>query len=157
MDVSFEIDKWDSRFLGLAFEVATWSKDPSTKVGCVIVDNELRVVALGFNGFPSGMNDSRELYEDREVKLKRTIHAELNAILNANGPVAECTAYVTAAPCTSCALVLIQSGIDRVVFPEPNADLMSRWGDSINYSRQLFDEAAMEVTEVKVHADYFAK
>lgn len=152
MDVGFDIDKWDSRFLGLAFEVATWSKDPSTKVGCVLVDNSLRVIGLGFNGFPSGMNDAPELYADRETKYKRTIHAEVNAILNANGSVEESTAYVTAAPCTSCALVLIQSGIDRVVYPAPSADLMSRWGESINYSRKLFEEAAMEVQEVPVHA-----
>lgn len=152
MDARFEIDKWDSRFLGLAFEVSTWSKDPSTKVGCVLVDNSLHVVGLGFNGFPQGMNDSEELYADRDTKLKRTIHAELNAILNSNGSAAETTAYVTHAPCTQCALILIQSGVDRVVYPAPNRDLLSRWGESIEYSRSLFEEAAMEVTEVQVHA-----
>lgn len=146
------IDKWDSRFLGLAFEVATWSKDPSTKVGCVITDNDLKVVGLGFNGFPRGMNDADELYADRETKYMRTVHAELNAILNVGGSCEEHTAYVTAAPCTSCALILIQSGIDRVVYPSPSDDLMSRWGDSINNSRRLFEEAEMEVLEVPIHA-----
>jgi dCMP deaminase len=144
------IDKWDSRFLELAFEIASWSKDPSTKVGCVLVDPNLKIVGTGFNGFPAGMNDGPELYADREVKYKRTIHAEINAILNARGDVSECTAYVSAAPCTNCALVLIQSGIDRVVYPVPSDDLMSRWGESIEYSRSLFTEAEVEVQEVSL-------
>lgn len=144
------IDKWDERFLALAFEVASWSKDPSTKVGCVITDNDLRIVGVGFNGFPRGMNDSPALYADRPTKYLRTVHAELNAIFNATSSVNECTAYVTAAPCTNCALALIQSGVDRVVYPTPSADLMSRWSESINNSRALFEEAQIEVTEVPI-------
>jgi dCMP deaminase len=137
-------DKWDLRFLRLANEVSEWSKDPSTKVGCVIVDPDLnRVVGTGYNGFPRGMVDNEDLYKDREVKLLRTIHAETNAILNSERTQG-CTAYVTHPPCTSCALVLIQAGIERVVCVLPSEDLMSRWKDSIQKANGFFAEA--EVT-----------
>jgi dCMP deaminase len=104
------MNKWDLRFLKAAEEVATWSKDPSTKVGCVIVDPELqRRTGEGFNGFPRFMSDDPALYEDRETKYSRTLHAELNAVLFSK-KTEGCTAYVTHPPCSSCALVLIQSG-----------------------------------------------
>ena len=94
------MDKWDLRFLKAAQEVATWSKDPSTKVGCVIVDPELqRRTGEGFNGFPRFMSDDERLYADREVKYARTLHAELNAVLFAK-KTEGCTAYVTHPPCT---------------------------------------------------------
>lgn len=141
------MDKWDERFLRMAGEVATWSKDPSTKVGCVIVRPDLTVSGLGFNGFPSGMCDHEELYNDREVKYTRTIHAEVNAVLNSQGTV-DCTAYVTAPPCTSCALILIQSGIRRVVCRGPSEDLLSRWGESILKTKGFFDEVEIEYEEI---------
>jgi dCMP deaminase len=94
------MDKWDLRFLKAAEEVATWSKDLSTKVGCVIVDPELqRRTGEGFNGFPRFMSDAPELYEDRETKYSRTLHAELNAVLFAK-KTEGCTAYVTCANCS---------------------------------------------------------
>jgi dCMP deaminase len=137
-------DKWDLRFLNLAKEVATWSKDPSTKVGCVIVEPETnRIMGVGFNGFPRGMVDNKELYEDRETKYARTIHAEANAVLNSQ-KTEGCTAYVTHPPCTNCALVLIQSGISRVVAWRPSADLLSRWSDSLAKSEGFFAEVEVE-------------
>lgn len=138
------MDKWDERFLKAADEVATWSKDPSTKVGCVIVDPELqRRTGEGFNGFPRFMSDAKELYEDRDTKYSRTLHAELNAVLFAK-KTEGCTAYVTHPPCTNCALVLIQSGVSRVVCKRPDADLLSRWSDSITKAKGFFDEAEVE-------------
>lgn len=138
------MDKWDDRFLRAADEVATWSKDPSTKVGCVIVDSELqRRVGEGFNGFPRFMSDAVELYADRETKYSRTIHAELNAVLFAK-KTEGCTAYVTHPPCTSCALVLIQSGVSRVVARRPSEDLLSRWEDSISKAEGFFNEAEVK-------------
>jgi dCMP deaminase len=136
--------KWDQRFLKAASEVATWSKDPSTKVGCVIVDPELqRRTGEGFNGFPRFMSDASELYEDREVKYSRTLHAELNAVLFAK-KTEGCTAYVTHPCCTGCALVLIQSGLSRVVARKPSEDLLSRWEESITKAKGFFDEANVE-------------
>lgn len=138
------MDKWDERFIKAADEVASWSKDPSTKVGCVIVDSDLqRRVGEGFNGFPRFMSDAPELYANRETKYSRTIHAELNAVLFAK-KTEGCTAYVTHPCCNHCALVLIQSGINRVVCRKPEADLLSRWEESIETARGLFAEA--EVT-----------
>lgn len=143
------MNKWDLRFLSLAREVASWSKDPSTKVGCVIVDPENRVKGVGFNGFPRGMCDHKELYDDRETKYSRTIHAEVNAVLNSSTTL-DCTAYVTAPPCTGCALVLIQSGITRVVCSAPSGDLLTRWGDQIKKTRGFFEEVEIEYLEVKI-------
>lgn len=138
------MDKWDERFLKAAEEVATWSKDPSTKVGCVIVDSDLqRRVGEGFNGFPRFMSDAKELYEDRETKYSRTIHAELNAVLFAK-KTEGCTAYVTHPPCTNCALVLIQAGVNRVVAKRPSSDLLSRWADSIKNAEGFFAEAEVK-------------
>lgn len=138
------MDKWDERWLKAADEVASWSKDPSTQVGCVIVDSELqRRVGEGFNGFPRFMSDAKELYEDRETKYSRTIHAELNAVLFSK-KTEGCTAYVTHPPCTSCALVLIQSGISRIVCRNPSKDLLSRWGKSIADAEGFFSEAEVK-------------
>lgn len=138
------LDKWDERFLKAAEEVASWSKDPSTKVGCVIVDPEYqRRVGEGFNGFPRFMSDAEELYAFRDIKYSRTLHAELNAVLFAN-KTEGMTAYVTHPPCTNCALVLIQSGINRVVCRKPSEDLLSRWADSINQAKGFFDEAEVK-------------
>jgi dCMP deaminase len=138
------MDKWDLRFLRAAEEVATWSKDPSTKVGCVIVNPETqRRTGEGFNGFPRFLSDAPELYADREVKYSRTLHAELNAVLFAE-QTEGCTAYVTHPCCTNCALVLIQSGISRVVAKAPSEDLLSRWEVSIEQARGLFAEAEVE-------------
>ena len=75
------IDKWHLRFLRLAREVSSWSKDPSTQVGCVIVDQSKRVISLGFNGLPAGLHDTAGRLLDRELKLALTIHAEENALL----------------------------------------------------------------------------
>jgi dCMP deaminase len=137
-------NKWDLRFLNLAEETASWSKDPSTKVGCVIVEPDTnRIMGVGFNGFPRGMCDHDELYADRETKYSRTIHAELNAVLNSQ-QTENCVAYVTHPPCTNCALVLIQSGISRVCCPVPSSDLLSRWGASIDAARGFFAEVEVE-------------
>jgi dCMP deaminase len=138
------MNKWDLRFLSLAKEVASWSKDPSTKVGCVIVEPDTnRIMGVGFNGFPRGMCDHEELYEDRDTKYSRTIHAETNAVLNSQ-KTDNCTAYVTHPPCTNCALVLIQSGVSRVVAEAPSADLLSRWEASIGAAKGFFNEVEVE-------------
>ena len=76
------MDKWDERYLRLAKEVSTWSKDPSTKVGAIaVLDGS--VLAQGYNGFPKGVNDDPAKYADRETKYKYTVHAEMNCIFNA--------------------------------------------------------------------------
>ena len=135
-----DIDWWDRWFLGMAKYVATASKDPSTKVGAVIVDPMKRVVSMGFNGFPRGVNDDDRL-DDRERKYEIVCHAEVNAAVFAQRPLNDCSIYVwPLPPCSRCASILIQSGIKRVVSPPP----LDRWKDSCALSAALFAEAGVE-------------
>lgn len=143
------LSKWDARFLALASHIGEWSKDPSTRVGAVIVDSDRRVCGLGFNGFPRGCDDSPELYADRERKYRRVVHAERNALLFACRPVAGCTVYTTPfPPCAQCAALLVQAGVARVVAPEPSAELAARWGDDLTEAAALFREAGVELVTV---------
>ena len=140
-------DKWDHRFIRIAFEVASWSKDPGTKVGAVLVSDR-RIVATGYNGFPTQISDSLERYNDREVKLSLTVHAEVNAILNAakNGATTDSsTLYVTFPPCVSCATAVIQAGITRVICPDLSS-APQRWIDSFTKGQDLLKEAGLLVT-----------
>lgn len=150
------VAKWDERFMQLARHVAMWSKDPSTKVGAVVVDAKRRVIAMGYNGFPRGVDDSPERYADRPTKYAHVVHAELNAILNALGPVEGCTLYVTLEPCTTCAKAIIQSGITRVVLPnrdgESKTEVEKRWGDDQRIAYQMMDEALLDVGDT-AHGD----
>ncbi len=137
------MSKWDRRMLGLVNLVATWSKDPSTGVGAVIVDAKNRVVSLGYNGFPRAVCDSDEALFDRDEKLRRTIHAEENALLFAGRPVEGCTIYVTHPPCARCAAKLIQSGIARVVSNQPLPEFRDRWVDEMRSASAMFLEAGV--------------
>ena len=137
---------WDIRFLKIAEEIRTWSKDPGTKVGCVLV-KERRMLASGYNGFPSTLSDSLELYEDRNYKLAVTVHAEANAIMNAakNGAKTEsCTAYVTFPPCSQCAAALIQAGVEKVVCPNP-ANAPERWRASFKLANDMLYESGVKL------------
>ena len=137
-------DKWDLRYLGLCAYIAQWSKDPSTKVGAVIVDHKNRIVSQGFNGFPRGVKDLHRRYNNRETKLNMVIHAEENALIFAQRSVEGCTAYVwPLPPCSNCAAKLIQAGISRVVSRTPNPN--SKWKESIERSISMFEEAGVEV------------
>lgn len=130
--------RWDLRFLELAKLVGSWSKDPSTQVGAVIVDTNNRIISVGYNGFPQGIIDDERLY-DRDTKYKIIVHGEINAILFANKPVIGCTLYtVPFEPCPRCAGLIIQSGIKRVVSYKNTND---RWEEDFKITRQLFTEA----------------
>jgi dCMP deaminase len=115
-----DVLSWDEYFMGLAHLSALRSKDPHTQVGAAIVDENHRVVSVGYNGFPSGVSDrlfpwSRE-GDVLHSKYAFVVHAELNAILNAPRPVRGCTIYVSLFPCNECAKAIIQSGIRRIVY-----------------------------------------
>ncbi|HKF50094.1 MAG TPA: deaminase [Terracidiphilus sp.] len=133
---------WDGRFLEMAALVATWSKDPSTKVGAVITRGKF-VVSLGFNGHPAGIEDNTARLLDRETKYRTIIHAELNAILSARQPLDGCTLYVVPfMPCSACGAVIVQSGIKRVVTLESDNE---RWAESFEFTRTIFTEAGIEL------------
>lgn len=133
--------KWDLRFVGMARLIAGWSKDPSSQVGAVIVDPMHRIVSLGFNGLPRGVRDDDEVLANRDERLRRTLHAEENALLFARGSVQGCALYVTHPPCARCAAKLVQAGIVRVVAQAPAEGFMARWADDIRSSTAMFAEA----------------
>lgn len=133
---------WDLRFMEMAELVASWSKDPRTKVGCVLADSKHRVLGVGYNGFPRGVDDRSDRYANREVKLAMVKHAEENAVFNAaKHDLSDAVAYVTLAPCSSCAGTLIQAGVRRVVFPEPDLEHMARHYGNYELMLQMLKEA----------------
>lgn len=138
--------KWDIRFLELARHISTWSKDPSTKVGAVIVDSHRRVIGLGYNGFPRGVEDSNERLNDRPTKYAMVVHAEVNAVLNATQSVEGATVYIwPLMACNECAKVLIQSHISRVVTPKIVSD---RWIQSNDIAIAMFKEVGIEADQI---------
>jgi dCMP deaminase len=140
---------WDRRFLALAEHVSTWSKDPSTKVGAVIVRPDRSIASLGYNGFPRGMSDFEAVYNDREEKYSRVVHGEINAILAAREPLHGYTLYTWPfAPCDRCAVQVIQAGIKRVVCPVVPADKLERWKAIMDRAVGYFEECGVEVSFV---------
>ena len=139
-------NKWDYRFLQLCELVASWSKDPSTKVGAVIVDNDNRVISLGYNGFPKGVIDDVARYSNRDEKYKYVVHAERNAIVFAKQNLKECIIYTwPMMPCSACAGIIIQSGIKKVVSIENKNE---RWTEEFLFSSNMFREAGI-IVEIK--------
>jgi len=142
-----QMNKWDQRYLALAKEVSTWSKDPSTQVGAVTVGSKKEVLSQGFNGFPRGINDSDERYNDRDTKYKLVVHAEMNAIYNAtySGTSLDgATLYVYGLPiCSECAKGIIQVGIKKVVVEKSKE--LDNWNESVQLSKAMFDEANVEL------------
>lgn len=139
----------DIRFLNLAKEISTWSKDPSTKVGAVVVGDRDQIISQGYNGFPRGFNDSEEIYSNKQLKYKYIIHAEANAIYNAlyNGAYVEgATIYVHGLPvCSECAKAIVQSGITRVVY---DSEPKERWIQSCSDAMDIFKQAGVEVVKL---------
>ena len=139
--------KWDTRFLGLAKHISGWSKDPSTKVGCVVVGEDREVRSTGFNGFPRGIEDTAERLNNREMKYPMICHAEENAIMHAARigiSLKGCTAYVTWPPCSRCARSLIQAGVLEVVYPA-DSEIPDRWQEDFETSHGMLGEAGVIV------------
>lgn len=146
---------WDARWMSLAGEIAGWSKDPATKVGCLVVGSGKRLLTAGYNGFPRGVSDDIAERYQRPAKYMFTEHAERNAIYNAarNGAdLYQSAMYVTHYPCADCARGIIQAGLSVVVAPEPAWDDPT-WGDSWKVSRVMFPEAGIQVRIVKPLAE----
>ncbi len=140
------IDKWDHRFLALAEHISNWSKDPSTQVGAVITHTRSkRVVSMGFNGFPAGVEDTQERLDDRETKYELVVHAEQNALMFAGDRAEDGTLYVhPLPPCARCAVIIIQAGIVRVVCDQPDFE-HERWGEQAKTADAMFREAGLGV------------
>lgn len=145
------MQKWDMRFLRLAREVSAFSKDPSTQVGCVLVDDLQRMIATGYNGFPRGVADDPKLLMTREQKYERVVHAEVNAILQAGHACRGATLYVWppggSPTCARCAGVVIQAGIRRCVGvkPLPGDPMAERWAASWAIALDMYEQAGVAV------------
>jgi dCMP deaminase len=142
--------KWDIRFLELAKHISGWSKDPSTKVGCVVVGEDREIRSTGFNGFPRGINDDEERLTDRSQKYPLICHAEENAIMHAARigiSLKGSTAFVTWPPCSRCARSLIQAGIKEIVYPETK-EIPERWMEDFTISNGMLLEAGIVVRTV---------
>ncbi|MFW5842084.1 MAG: deoxycytidylate deaminase [Bacillota bacterium] len=113
---------WDEYFMGVARLSAMRSKDPSTQVGACIVSATKRIVGIGYNGFPRGIDDDQYPWENEgefiNTKYPYVVHAEPNAILNSTVQLDDATLYVTLFPCHECAKLIIQSGIKEIVYIE---------------------------------------
>lgn len=148
-----DLDKWDRRFVDLARYISTWSKDPSTQTGAVIVAPDLRIVSTGYNGFAKGVKDRPEDYANRELKYLKIVHCERNALLFAHEPLHGCCLYTFPfQSCSVCAAMVIQSGITRCVAPEIPEHLKERWEEDMKLSCQMFEEAGVELKLLPLQA-----
>ena len=138
---------WDARFMELALAIATWSKDRSRKIGCVIVGPNNEIRATGYNGFPRRVDDQPPERHERPLKYLWTEHAERNAIYNAaySGIViAGCRMYVPWYPCIDCARAIVQAGIVEFIGVEPDwGD--PQWSQGFHIAREMFREAGIAV------------
>ena len=137
-------DEWA---LGLAKAVSLRSRDPSTKVGAVVIRRDKTIASLGYNGFPKGMPDLDRWYEDREEKLSRVIHAEMNAILNSKESLDGMTLYCTHPCCENCAKHVIAAGIARVVVCT-DEHISARWNTDV--SERLFSDSGVDFIKLKL-------
>lgn len=155
-------EKWDHYLLRMALEAASISKDPSTRVGAVIVGPDREIRSTGFNGLPRGIHDTPERLNDRDMKLRLTVHAERNAILAAariGTPLKGCTMYMACTdqsgavwggpPCVSCSIEVIQAGIIEVV-SYPIKTIPSRWIEDLLFARELLAEAGLRYRSVEL-------
>jgi dCMP deaminase len=135
---------WHKRFMDLAHYVADWSKYPGRHVGAVIVDDRHTVVSLGYNGCARGCNDDDPNKYLPTTKYLHACHAEENAVLNAARSLLGCTLYVMWFPCATCARIIIQAGIKRIVVRRPNFQDPD-WGENFKAALQMFKETKMEI------------
>lgn len=139
---------WDDYFMGLAHLSAQRSKDPSTQVGACIVNQDKKVVGIGYNGFPTGLSDDDFPWEvdDQydQSKYAYVVHAELNAILNATQSLHGCSIYVSLFPCNECAKAIIQSGIKKIVYED------DKYADSaaVKASKRMLRAAEVELIQL---------
>lgn len=149
-------EKWDRRYLDVCRTISEWSKDPSSKLGALVVSDRNRIVGTGYNGFPEGVSDSEDRYNNRELKYELVVHAEVNAILSAGDRARNSTLYVypgwgSPCMCTGCCKVAIQSGVRRVVglLRPIDSERFKRWEESLKLSQLMCDEAGIETVTYK--------
>lgn len=144
-------DHWIKRYIALAKETASWSKDPSRKVGAVAVSTKGQVLATGYNGFPRGIFDTQERYNDRSVKYKYVVHAEMNCIYNAtyNGVSLDGASMFVwgLPPCSECAKGIIQVGI-KAVYYSTEENIPDQWLASLQLTDEMFTEVGITIRNI---------
>jgi dCMP deaminase len=159
--VSSTPNKWNNHFLEIALLNAKMSKDPSTKVGAIITTREHDFISAGFNGLPRKLKDTEERLNNRELKLKLVVHAEMNSILAAAKlgiKLNDCTMYIAATnndgsiwggpPCSRCLVEILQTGITKIVTYN-RKQVPSRWKEDLDFSMSLIDEAKIQYEELE--------
>ena len=138
------LSPWDIKFIDLSKFVSFWSKDP-TKVGAVVVASKGGAIALGYNGFPAGIEDNKRLNQ-KSLKNDMIIHAEQNALLIAGSRAHEASLYVWGKPiCSKCAGIIIQAGIERIFTVSPESEPSKTWSRSGKRAMKMFNEVGMEI------------
>jgi len=152
MILSTGLSEWSKRYISLAKEVSTWSKDPSRKIGAVAVGEKGQILAQGYNGFPRGILDSADRYNDRSTKYKLVVHAEMNVIYNAtfNGvSLNGARLFVYGLPvCSECAKGIIQVGIQAVTIYSEGV-VPEMWTESFKLTNSMFEEAGVACLWIK--------
>lgn len=149
MELNYE--ELNKHYLQLAFKVAQQSNDPSSRMGAIIVTPNLYLEAgRGHNGFPPGIKEDDRM-RDRAIKYEYVVHAEMRAIINAKRlNLSKCIIFVTDIPCCRCAAHIIEAGIKKVVTTNAVTDYQRRWADSVQRTRNLFEEAGVELVEISL-------
>lgn len=137
--------RWLRRYADLARHVAQWSKDPSTKVGAVLVGENRKQIALGYNGFPPGIADTEERLRDRPTKYRYMQHAERNVLDNAAFDARGSTLVVTMHPCVECAKSIVARGVRAVLVCD--SPVPERWAESAQWARKILEEAGVLILQ----------
>jgi dCMP deaminase len=140
-------DIWKHRYMELAWHIGTWSKDPSTQVGCVAIGDDGQVLSQGYNGFPRKFDDDIELYLDREEKYKYIVHAEMNCIYHAtlNGISLKGSTFFVSGlnVCHECAKAIVQTGVKKVI-TKPKKLYKLKWQESFKTAKEILKQGGVE-------------
>ena len=151
IDFPIFTEKWHRRFMMLADEVSTWSKDPSSQIGSVLVDQDRQVIATGYNGFPAGIADDERL-EDRPIKYRLVVHAEMNCLLQAGQKAEGSVLYIYGMggpPCVNCAKHAIAAGVELIVTRLTDS-VPERWQEEFEFSNKMLAEAGVTVLQISI-------
>ena len=145
---------WEDYFMGIALLSAKRSKDPSTQVGACIVNQDNKIIGIGYNGFPVGISDDEFPWDknnenELDNKYLYVCHAELNAILNSISDLKDARIYVTLFPCNECSKIIIQSGIKEIIYLDEKGE------ESISEvaSKKLLDAANIKYKKIKINKE----
>lgn len=142
------VPSWDKLFMQMVYLISTKSRDPRTKIGAVLVKDK-RVISMGYNGFPGGVDDLDERYNNRDAKYKFIVHSEDNCILTASRfgiSTIGTTLYTNGIPCCECSKSIIQGGIAEIVIHKQWPDMKhSNWIESTNISKIMLAEAGVNI------------